>query len=136
MPKIIARYQGEDKPPRSDRAPQRTADLRFPNSGIITHWHFNDAESRERTFENYFNRPAVRVLLELKPAKHICSPGAEGPEITDPQTVKKPNQAGREAISQRLMPWQRPGNTLLAEARTQRDIRTALNDRSQQKWQL
>src|SRR6267142_7207909 len=74
-PKIISHDQGEDEPCRSQSPPQRTANLRFPNARIITHRHLNDTESRERPFQNYFNRPAIRVLLELKPAKDICSPG-------------------------------------------------------------
>ena len=84
MPKIIAHYQGEDEPRRSDCAPQRTANLRFPDAGIIAHWHLNDAESRERTFQNYLNRPAVRVLLEVKPVKDICTPGAERSQVAYP----------------------------------------------------
>src|SRR5690349_18015647 len=84
MPKIMPHYQGEDAPRRSDGASQRTANLRFPNARIIAHRYLNDAEPAERTFQYYFHRPAVGVLLELKPAKDICSPGAERSEVTYP----------------------------------------------------
>src|SRR6478752_5781873 len=84
MPKIITHDQGKDEPRRSGGAPQRTADLRFPNSRIIAYWHLNDAESPERTFQDYFDRPAVCFLLKLKPAKDICSRGAEWPEVAYP----------------------------------------------------
>ena len=89
MPKIIAHYQGKDEPCRSDCAPQRTANLRFPNARIIAHRHLDDAESTERTFQNYFDRPAVRVLLELKPAKDICAPGAERSKVAYPSDRTK-----------------------------------------------
>src|SRR5271167_4179299 len=88
MPKIIAHYQREDEPRRSHCAPQRTANLRFPNARIVAHWHLNDAESPERTFQNYFNRPAVRVLLEVKPAEDICSPGTERSKVAYPDHTK------------------------------------------------
>src|SRR5580704_19015616 len=47
-----------------------------------------------------------------------------------------PDQAGCEAVSKRLMPWQCRRNTLLAEARTERDIRTSLDDRVEKNRQL
>src|ERR1700719_1928020 len=47
-----------------------------------------------------------------------------------------PDQAGGEAVSKRLMPWQCRRNTLLAEASTKRDIRVSLDDRAEKNRQL
>ena len=69
MPKIIAHYQGEDEPRRSDRALQRTADLRFPNSRIIAHRHLYDAES-----------PRAYLLELFQPPSRMFSPGVQAGE--------------------------------------------------------
>jgi len=45
-------------------------------------------------------------------------------------------QAGCEAVSKRLMPWQCRRNTLLAEARAERDIPISLDDRAEKNRQV
>src|SRR5262249_17865825 len=67
-PKIIPHDQAEDEPTRAERTLQRTADLRFPDTRIIAHWDFNDAESRQHTFEDHLNCPAIGGLFESERA--------------------------------------------------------------------
>jgi len=108
----------------------------LPNAGIIADRHLNDTESTERTFQNYFDRPAVRHLLELKAAKDIGAPGAERSQVAYPQTVQKPDQEGCQAVTEGGVPRHRPGDALLPEARTEGDIGTPLNDGGQEKWEF
>ncbi len=136
MPKIITHDQGEDEPRGSHSASQCTADLRFPDARIVAYRHFDDAESRERTFNNYFNSPAVRRLLEVKAAKDIGSAGTKRAEISDFYFIEKPDQTGGETIPKSLVPRQRPTKPVLAQARAQGDIGTTVDDGSQKKRQL
>src|SRR6202023_4009943 len=53
-----------------------------------------------------------------------------------PQTIQKPDQHSRQAVTKRGVPRQRSRNALLPQARTQRNIGTAVNDWSQEKRQL
>src|SRR5260370_8458650 len=50
--------------------------------------------------------------------------------------MQKPNQDSRQTVTKRGVPRQRPMNPLLPQARTQRNIGTAVNDWSQEKRQL
>src|SRR5262249_15547542 len=67
-PKIIPHDQAEDEPTRAERTLQRTADLRFPDTRIIARRDFNDAESRQGTFEDHLNCPAIGGLFESERA--------------------------------------------------------------------
>src|SRR4029077_11797500 len=60
---IIAYYQAENEPTGADRAPQGTADLRFPNTRVVAHWDLNHAESGQRAFQDHLHRPAVRSFF-------------------------------------------------------------------------
>jgi len=46
--------------------------------------HFKDAKSSERALQNYFNRPSVCVLFELKPTENIRACGSEWSEVAYP----------------------------------------------------
>src|SRR6202046_3850810 len=136
MPKIIAHYQREDEPRRSDRSAERATNLRCSDARIIAHRHLDDAESTESTFQNHLNSPAVTVLLELQAAKDVCSPGAERPEVAYTQAIQKPDQKSRQTVTKRGVPRQSAAHGLVPQARTQCDISPALNDWTQEKRQL
>ena len=109
MPKIIAHDPTEDEPRRSNRAPHRTADLRFSDARIVAHRHFNDAESPERTFQDYFHRPAVRVSSRSSARSTSARPARNGPRSLILHAVQKPDQASREAIAERRCQGSAPG---------------------------
>src|SRR5437868_11464081 len=124
MPEIIAHYQAENEPSGADRALQRTADLRFSDTRVVAHRDFNHAESSQGAFEDHLNRPAIGGLFEGEREQYVCAASAKRAEITDFQSIEKPDQARGETIPKHLMPRQRPMNALLSQARTQRNIGT------------
>src|ERR1700733_7856527 len=128
MAKIISRDQAEDEPRGADRALERAADLRFSDTRIIAHRDFNHGESSQGAFEDTLNRPAIGGLFEGERAQHIGAASAKRTEITDFQSIERPDQSGGETIAEHLMPGQRTVRTRFPQAGAERDVRTSLND--------
>ena len=61
---IIAHDAAEDEPRRSRRASQCATDLGIPNAPMIADRHLDNPESAERTLQDHFHCPAVRVLFQ------------------------------------------------------------------------
>src|SRR5215470_2973223 len=95
---------------------------------MVAHWHFEDAISSQRAFEDHLNRPAVCHLLKSEPAYYVRAAGAKRAEIGDLQPIYKINQASGETIPECLMPGQCAGRTPIVQARTEHDVRAAFGD--------
>ena len=101
--KIIAHDPAQDEPRCSYRALHRAADFRLSNARVIAHRNFHYAKSRDGPFHDHFHRPAVGSLFKGEGEQHICAAGAKRTEVTDLDAVQKPDQAGGEAIAERLV---------------------------------
>src|SRR5271166_4889414 len=134
--KIIAHDQTEDIPGRSDRAPQRATDLRFPNARIVADRHFDNPESAERALQDHLNGPAVRGLLKRELSQDIRTPSAKRTQIADSQTIQYPDHGGRQPITKERVPRQRTCNVPFRKPRAQCNIRSAFSDGRQEKRQL
>src|SRR5262249_8806810 len=135
-PKIVAYDPAQYEPGRSYGPLHRTADLGLSDARVVAHGHFLYAESRERRFQDHLHGPAVRGLFECEGAEDVRAAGAERTEVRDADAVQEPDQAGREAISEGLVPRQASGVALAAEPRTQRDVGSPFDDRCQHDRQL
>src|ERR1700751_5919190 len=114
--KIINHYAADNEPRRSQCPLHRTANLRLPNARIITDRHLDNPESLNGPLQDHFNCPAAGGFLKCELMQDIGTRRAERAEVTDPHTIQKPDQAGREPVTQHSVPGQRPRDTLLAEA--------------------
>src|SRR6185437_5171034 len=99
---------------------------------VVAHRDLNHAEPSQGAFEYHLNRPAISRFFQRESAQYIRATGPKRTEITDFQSIQKPDQASGETIPKYLMPWQSSGRTPLMKAGAERNVRTPLSDGRQE----
>src|SRR5215467_12325903 len=129
--KIIAQDTGQDEPGSPDRALDRAADLGLSDPRIVADRDFHDAKSGDRPFQDHFDRPAIRSFFKGQGTKRFGASGTERTEVADVHAIQQPDQGGRQAIAEGLVPGQRAPFALAGKARTEHNIGAPLNERSE-----
>src|SRR5215467_171066 len=119
-PKIITHDTAEDEPRCANRALQRPANFGFPDAWVVAHRDFHDAKARDGAFQNHFDGPAVCSFFQREGLQHFCAGSAERAKVANAYAIQDPDQPSGEAIAERLVPRQRAGIVVAAEARAKR----------------